>query len=87
MIEIDHALSDNLRELADLAREIGAERVILLRNPAEPFLTWYLTSRDQATITDLQLAIQTVLPLPNAGTLLVILIPASDGGQSPLQAL
>lgn len=87
MSDIDPALSENLRELADLAREAGADQVILLRNLANTQLTWQLANLDRPAEPGATLIVQTVLPLPDSGALLVIRFPATDGGEKPIEVL
>ncbi len=82
---VDPALAENLAQLAEMAREIGAAQIYLVRDVRGAALQLHLHPiQEQQHIT---VSVSTHLPLPDAGSLLVICFPAGDGGTMPVEAL
>ena len=79
----DPALRDHLDELTELAREIGAAAVTIIRQPAKAqlYLDWQKRIVDGNQVKILDFA----SPRRPAGLLVVLRFPASDGGETGVE--
>lgn len=94
---IDPALYEHLKELADLAREIGASSIMAIRHPLNAKLQFELpldqemSRRFEADLPNpeiqINLNLSTTIELTQAGLLLIIKFPTSDEREPPVEHL
>lgn len=90
MPKIDPALYEQIQEIAEIAREIGAGRCLVVRGAKQATLT--LDMMDTAKLKTLltekaTIGISSTLPILAGGTVLILEFPASDGGEQPIEIL
>ena len=67
----DEALAENLTELTEMANEIGAQGVWIVRDAIAPLLSFALPDREAPVALD----------MADGGTIVVLRFVASDGGE------
>lgn len=81
---IDPALADHLTELAELAREIGATGVTIIRRPGKAQLNLRFDERAEGNSIKI---LDFAYPGKPAGVLVVLRFPQSDGGKSGVEGV